>query len=175
MAANFETALAFTLRYEGGYVNDPADRGGETNFGVTHATYDHYRKKKGLPRRSVRLIEQAEVRDIYKTLYWSPAGCDLLTPNLARCHFDWAVNHGVAGATRTLQKVVGTTPDGVIGPKTTQAIIQAIAKHGDKSLASTYCLVRENWYRNHASGNASQRKFLQGWLNRVHAIKALIT
>ena len=174
MTSNFETALAFTLRYEGGYVNDPDDLGGETNYGVTHATYANYRRLKKLPPRSVRLIDQAEVRDIYKSLYWAPAGCDLLPPNLARCHFDWAVNHGVRGATKTLQRTVGAVDDGMIGPLTRQSIIGAIAKHGDKALANTYCLLRENWYRHEVQRRPSQRKFLQGWLNRVHAIKASI-
>lgn len=174
MSNNFETALAFTLQHEGGYVNDASDRGKETNYGVTQATYATYRRLLKLPLRSVSLIDRLEVNDIYKNLYWSPAGCNLLLPNLARCHFDWAVNHGVKGAVKTLQQVVETTPDGVIGPKTTAAIASAIAKHGDKSLAFTYCLLRENWYRHHVISNPSQQKFLEGWLNRVYAIKATI-
>ena len=43
---NFEKMLKFVLQEEGGYVNDPHDRGGETNKGITHATYDSYRKSK---------------------------------------------------------------------------------------------------------------------------------
>lgn len=39
----FRTALEFALRWEGGYINHPADKGGETNFGVTSAVYKHYR------------------------------------------------------------------------------------------------------------------------------------
>jgi lysozyme family protein len=174
VANNFEIALAFTLRHEGGYANDSNDSGGQTNFGVTHTTYDTYRKSKKLPLQSVKLIDRAEVNEIYRNFYWLPAGCNLLSPNLARCHFDWAVNHGVQGAIVTLQKVVGSTPDGKIGPRTTQAILQAIAKHGDQDLAMTYCLLRENWYRNHAVQNPDQQKFLEGWLNRVRALRTSI-
>lgn len=168
---NFERALAFTLRYEGGYCNEPGDSGGETNFGITHAVYDSYRKRKGLAVRSVRLILTVEVEDIYKNLYWHPAGCHLLPAKLAMCHFDWAVNHGVTGATKTLQRVVGTDDDGIIGDLTKLAITRAVANQGEKVLCATYCLARENWYRNRASSVPSQRKFLEGWLNRLKALQ----
>ena len=171
---NFKTALAFTLRYEGGYCNIPGDSGGETNCGVTRVVYDSYRKRKGLAVRSVRLLDPVEVEDIYKNLYWKLAGCDLLPAKLAMCHFDWAVNHGVTGATKTLQKVVGTDADGIIGDLTLLAITRATANQGEKSLCATYCLVRENWYRSRASSVPSQRKFLEGWLNRVAALKKLV-
>lgn len=170
---NFKTALAFTLRYEGGYCNVPGDTGGETNCGVTHAVYDSYRRKKGLAVRSVRLISSVEVEDIYKNLYWQPAGCHLLPAKLAMCHFDWAVNHGVSGATKTLQRVVGTDDDGIIGDLTKLAITRAVANQGEKSLCATYCVARENWYRRRVVTAPSQRKFLEGWLNRVTAIKKL--
>ena len=92
--------------------------GGETNCGVTHAVYVCDRKRKRLAVRSVRQIDPVEVEDLYENLYWQQAGCYLLPALLAMCHFDWAVNHGVTGATKTRQKVVGTDPDGIIGDLT---------------------------------------------------------
>lgn len=167
--SNFDKALKFTLRWEGGYSNHPADKGGETNFGITHTTYNNYRQSKGLPMRSVRLIDSQEVADIYKWRYWQPAGCELLPPHLAMCHFDWAVNAGVNRAVRTLQQVVGTTSDGIIGPKTKAAIANAVLAKKEAALCHTYCAVRESLYTRWATGD--QRVFFQGWMNRLNALR----
>ena len=58
---DFEKMLKFVLQREGGYVNDPHDLGGETNKGITHNTYNSYRKSKGLQTRSVKYITDDEV------------------------------------------------------------------------------------------------------------------
>ncbi len=174
MSANqaFDRALQFVLRWEGGYSNHPSDTGGETNKGITHATYDSYRRRKGLATRSVRFLEQHELEAIYREQYWAPAGCDLLPPKLALTHFDWAVNAGVNRATKTLQAVVGVSPDGILGPRSRAAISNAVKTRGDSSLASNYCAVRENHYRRWGTG--SQQVFLAGWLNRLAALRSTI-
>jgi len=171
-ATSFERALKFVLQWEGGYSNHAADRGGETNRGITHATYDNYRLQKGLSTRSVRLLEQNELEDIYRSLYWSPAGCDLLPSNLALVHFDWAVNAGVGRAVRMLQKVVNVADDGIIGPRTKAAIATCLKARGEAALVDTYCSLRENKYRNWGTG--SQRVFLSGWLNRLAALRSQV-
>jgi len=122
---SFSQALEFALRWEGGCSNHPADKGGETNFGITHSVYDAYRKTHRLSVQSVRKITPSEVRDIYQKRYWTSAGCDLLGEGLALCHFDWAVNAGVNRAVKTLQLVVGVNADGVVGPS-----LHAIAQIG---------------------------------------------
>lgn len=70
MPTNFENALTFELKEEGGYVDNPHDPGGATNFGVTQRTYDVWRTRQGLPLQSVQLITQDEVAAIYKEMYW---------------------------------------------------------------------------------------------------------
>lgn len=165
----FERALLFALRWEGGYVNDPDDRGGETNQGITHKTYNAYRRSKGLAARSVRLLTEAELHEIYLKNYWSAAGCDLLPPKLAIAHFDWAVNAGVGQAAKTLQRVVGAAPDGIIGPLTRAAIKNALASLGEQRLVVSYCSKREACYRQWGKG--TQVKFLGGWLNRLAALR----
>ena len=62
----FDTALAFALRWEGGYVNHPADPGGATNKGVTQRAYDAWRVRRGQTKRDVRAITGAEVHAIYE-------------------------------------------------------------------------------------------------------------
>lgn len=169
MSDSFSKALEFALRWEGGYSNHPADKGGETNFGVTHAVYDAYRKSHGLSVQSVRLISSSEVRDIYFKRYWDVARCDLLSEKLAVAHFDWAVNAGVNRAIKTLQTVVGVNADGIVGPLTEQAIIAAAATHKDVWLCDRYHAVREGCYRRWGVG--SQAVFLAGWMNRLNALR----
>lgn len=94
----FERALTRALRYEGGYVNHPADPGGATNQGVTQAAYDKWRTRQRLPTRSVREITPAEVRAVYHTDYWLAIGGDELAPARAAALFDAAVNSGVGRA-----------------------------------------------------------------------------
>ena len=106
---NFEKMLKFVLQEEGGYVNDPYDSGGETNKGITHTTYDSYRKSKGLPKRSVKNITDDEVRDIYYNNYYKASGADKLdNPQLSLYVFDTAVNMGVSRAKEFLNKSNGS-------------------------------------------------------------------
>ena len=165
----FSKSLEFVLRWEGGYVNNPADSGGETNYGITYAVYSHYRKSKGLPDRSVRLITAFEVRDIYQQNYWTGAGCEGLPSILALCHFDWAVNGGSGRAIRTSQQVLGISCDGIWGPLTQKALSSQMAIHKEIWLCVSYNAIREGCYRRWGVG--SQAVFLKGWLNRLDALR----
>jgi lysozyme family protein len=96
---NLYKALAFTLKWEGGYVNDPHDPGGETNKGITKLVYDNYRRLAKLPIQSVRLISANEIYDIYEHNYWLNMGCDKMKDiKLAISVFDFGVNGGTARA-----------------------------------------------------------------------------
>lgn len=103
----FERALAFVLRWEGGYSDHPQDPGGATNMGITQATYDRWRRSQGLPTRPVREISMEEVRAIYRDRYWEPLPARYAEkdPALALALFDLAVNSGVGTAIRALQEV----------------------------------------------------------------------
>lgn len=103
--AVFRQALDQVLKWEGGFVDHPADPGGATNFGVTQATYDAWRFTERLPTRSVRDIERREVETIYYQNYWLRAGCEQIAPPaLALVVFDAAVNSGVGAALKWLSE-----------------------------------------------------------------------
>lgn len=105
-AASFPSALAFTLKYEGGKSNDPRDPGGRTNEGITQKTYDDYRYKKArLARRDVYEMAPQERDDIYKNEYWNKVTGDSLAPGVDLCIFDFAVNSGPDRALRTYATV----------------------------------------------------------------------
>jgi lysozyme family protein len=121
MRSNFGEALALVLKHEGGYVNDPQDPGGATNKGVTQGTYDLWRVDHSLPKQSVKCITGAEIMAIYKKRYWDKVGGDQLPAGLDYCLFDFAVNSGPKRAVTYLQRILGVSDDGAIGPVTLEA------------------------------------------------------
>lgn len=172
MTDNYSKVLSFTLQFEGGYCNVAGDAGGETNKGITHTTYDTYRRSKGLSLRSVKYLEALELQDIYRNMYWIPAKCNELPPLTAMVVFDWAVNAGVGRAIKTLQAVVGATSDGIYGANTKKAVEAYVKLHGDKALALAYNQNRRAKYLAWATG--TQSKFKAGWLRRVDSLTSLI-
>ena len=152
--SSFEKAIDRVLAHEGGYVNDPRDNGGETNWGITRntATAAGY---KGSMRDMTR--EQAKV--IYRARYWTPIKGDDLPFSIAYQLLDAAVNHGVRRAIMLMQQSVGTTQDGVIGGKT----IQAISSRDPQQLALLFNAVRLEFY----AGLADFAHFGKGWTRRV--------
>ncbi|MDX2272116.1 MAG: glycosyl hydrolase 108 family protein [Cyanobacteriota bacterium] len=168
---NFEKALAFTQRWEGGFVDHPADPGGRTNFGITQATYDHWRKSKNLVPQDVKRIQPQEVKWIYWENYWTPARCVQMILPLAIAQFDTAVNFGVMGSVKFLQSVLKVGVDGIWG-SITQA---AFEKNNSRQTAIAIVEARIRYRHQRVTENPTQRVFLQGWLNRDNALMGVIT
>jgi len=114
----FERSLKKVLMHEGLWSNHPQDPGGATMQGVTQRVYDSYRSGKGLPARSVRIISEDELRDIYRARYWNLIKGDKLPPGVSFVVFDGAVNSGVSQSAKWLQRALGLKADGLIGPAT---------------------------------------------------------
>jgi lysozyme family protein len=167
-------ALAFVLRAEGGYTNDPAGRGGPTNKGVLQREYDQYRRKNGLPAADVRDILNAEVEDIYLHDYWLAGRCDRMPWPVSLAHFDACVNTGVTQAAKFLQRTVGTRDDGLIGPLTLGALTVALERESPDALAARLARQRISFYRELAKRDPEQRVFLQGLFNRVTKVKQFL-
>jgi lysozyme family protein len=110
---NFDAAFERLVGHEGGYVNHPADPGGETKYGISKSSY---------PREDIRGMTLARAKEIYRRDYWGPAGCDAVPDAIKFDLFDAAVNSGVRQGVKFLQGAVGATQDGVLGPKTLQAL-----------------------------------------------------
>ncbi|MEI9900823.1 MAG: putative peptidoglycan-binding domain-containing protein [Hyphomicrobium sp.] len=91
--------------------------------------------------------------------YWTPARCAELPAALAFFHFDAVVNHGITGATRLLQRAVGTDPDGEMGPHT----LAAIAALPVEDVLQRYAETRRARYR----ALPHFWRFGRGWLARV--------
>lgn len=162
---NFEKALQHVLEMEGGFTDDPHDPGGPTNRGITLGVYAAWKNTKITSAtrqtltRGLKAISLDVVRAIYKRRYWEPAGCTEMPTAVAFMHFDAAVNHGVYGAARMLQKAVGVDVDGKIGPISRRAISRA----PPAKLIETYADIRRSRYR----ALPHFWRFGRGWLRRV--------
>lgn len=163
----FQAALPFVLRWEGGFVDHPNDPGGATNKGVTQAVYDGWRAQQGLATRSVRLLASEEMHAIYDGAYWRAAFCPKLMQPLDLAQFDTAVNMGVGRAVRFLQKAVAAEIDGAFGPATERCVASCDA---GQALAN-YCQIREALYRQLVVKNPKLGVFLKGWMNRLNALR----
>lgn len=117
--SNFDQAFTELLGHEGGYSNNPADPGGETNWGVTVAVA----RENGYVG-PMKDMDQSVAKTIYSRKYWLPA-FDQLPYSVAFQVFDAAVNSGVGQAVRWLQRTVGTADDGKLGPITMAAVKEA--------------------------------------------------
>jgi lysozyme family protein len=142
---NYNKALQFVLKAEGGYVNDPDDKGGATNKGITQSNYNAYRRMTNKPIQSVHGITDSEVSEIYFKNYWQASGADKITDfKLALMMFDTSVNMGTNTAKILLNE--------------------------SKNNFDAYYNLRKALYERYATDKI-QRKFLQGWLNRLEAVK----
>lgn len=166
--SGFAQALPHVLRVEGGFVDDPDDRGGRTNFGITQNTFDVWNGSKGLRKRDVKDVTPDEVAAIYHERYWVAGKCDALPWPLSAAHFDACVNHGKPNAAKMLQEALGVTIDGKIGPKTLAAVEAA----DTDDLVDDLLWVRLEFYRSIARG--SQEKFLRGWVWRLLKVAELV-
>lgn len=163
--ANFSLYFPQLLKYEGGFVNDPADRGGATNMGITQETLKSYRGK-SVSVEDVKNLTKTEAEAIYKKNYWDKIkGDDITSQSVAELLFDYAVHSGVSKAAKSIQQLVGVTTDGVIGQKT----IQAINEQEPKSLFERLKMNRKSYSDGIVRANPSQQKFLKGWNNRVNS------
>lgn len=169
--SDFLRALPVILRNEGGLVDDPADRGGRTNKGITQRTYDAWLTSHGLPSVRVDEITDEQAGAIYLGAYWTPASCDQMPWPLSLIHFDAAVNVGPHEAAKLLQRALGVAVDGDIGPLTLSRCRAAGPRDCYK-----YLLERAFQYRRIASAYPTQQKFLAGgWLLRLERLYAEVT
>lgn len=164
--SRFDDCLAFVLRMEGGYSNDPVDPGGATNYGITQRTYSAWLRAGRRPDASVRDIARGDVDRIYHEQYWTPLQDDTFGAPLDLILFDTAVNHGVQRAIKILQDGLALPITGVLDSVTlNSAKLDNAARIGTDVLTA-----RANFYTEIIANAPSQAKYANGWANRLEAV-----
>lgn len=113
MVLDFDAAIERILAHEGGYVNHPADPGGETQWGIAKRSYPHV---------DIRGLTREGAKAIYRRDFWEPVASKVSDPALRFQLLDAAVNHGMGNAIRFLQRAVGAADDGWWGPASADAL-----------------------------------------------------
>lgn len=191
--ANVDILLPFILKYEGGFVNDPADSGGATNKGVTIATWRSVGYDKDgdgdIDVQDLKLITNQDVRDrVLKPHYWDRWKANQIqSQKIANILVDWVWASGANGI-KIPQRLLGVAVDGIVGAKTLAAVNAA----DPDVLFDRIYQARETFLRditnqsiasyekkiNRKATNAelmkyTKKRFIKGWLNRLAAIKEL--
>ena len=155
MLVKFDEIIEVVLHHEGGYVNDPKDPGGETNFGIA---------KRSHPDVDIKNLTKDGAKEIYKEHYWNKNKVESLPEQLRHIYFDMCVNQGKSRAVKILQRAAnskgkGIEVDGGLGPATRKALeginIERVRAY------------RVKYYVDLINAKPEQEKFYFGWFRRA--------
>lgn len=162
--ADFLPAYEKTLLAEGGYIltNIKNDRGGQTYAGIARRANPNWEGWAYIDRGETP--PAALVRSFYKIKYWDTFNGDLINnQELAESIYDFGVNAGVKTSIKLIQIILKVTPDGIIGPKS----LEAINSHNPELLIAYFSIAKIARYATIVNKDRSQSKFLLGWINRT--------
>ena len=167
----FYSTIPLVLHYEGGYVNDPQDRGGKTNMGITQRFLEKYRGKAGVKAADVRELTRDDAVKLYKA-EWDIYGFGRLgNTDVMKLVYDFSVNSGPALAIKYLQRILNgkghsLKVDGYIGEKTSSAV----GTVDEKWLKREIQRCRAEHCDGIVDRNPEQKRFIKGWFNRINDI-----
>lgn len=161
----------FILKWEGGFVNDPVDKGGATNMGVTIGTWRSVGYDKDgdgdIDVDDLRLLTREDVIErVLRPHYWNRWRADEIhNQSVANILVDWVWASGAHGIRRP-QRILGVTADGIVGPKT----IAAVNSMDPMELHFRIKNDRIRFIDEICKANPSQERFRRGWLNRINEL-----
>ena len=163
--ADYRKLKPFILRWEGGYINDQADLGKQTNKGVTLSTYRSvFGKNKTVS--DLKKITDEQWEFIFKKFYWDKWKADYIKDqNVANILVDWLWCSGSYGI-KIPQRVLGVSVDGIVGSKT----IAAINARDGRELFDTIKQERKDFIDRICQTRPQNRKFKKGWMNRINSL-----
>lgn len=169
--ADIRILAPWILSWEGAFVNDPADRGGATNMGVTIRTWRQVGYDKDgdgdIDVQDLRRLTQDDVVNrVLKPHYWDRWMADRITDqSIANICVDWVWASGRHGITK-VQHLLGVKVDGIVGPKTLTAINGA----SPATLFGRIHQARRQFLIDLVTNNPSQQRFFKGWMRRLNSI-----
>ncbi len=188
VTSRFDLAIPVVLQHEGGLVDNPADPGGITKYGISLHYLCHLASRQpkvfsklfpnnaDLPNKNtIKHLTSNQAMCIYRSQWWRKYHYNKIHEQaLANKVFDLSVNMGASEANRLLQKAyckVGDSSikvDGILGPKTF-AYINHLPEEQTKRLLSVYRDMAAEHYCKLVQQRPSEKQFLQGWLHRVYS------
>lgn len=168
--ADILPALKKVLKFEGGYVNDPDDPGGETKYGITIKVarangYD----------RDMKLLPVTKAAEIYRAKYWNLIkGDDIIIQDVAESIFDFSVNCGVVQSVRIVQDALNgivNSPllvvDGIFGNITLKTVNLFTSQEKKTEVLREIRRRRKAFYRHLITKNPVMGKYENGWMRRA--------
>lgn len=172
--AEYKKSYNKVVAHEGGYVNDPDDTGGETYKGISRNNYPKWEGWSWIDsmkynRNFPELLEtdgniQQMAYDFYRENFWNEIKGDQINSQVkADSIFDFAVNAGIKTSVSLAQAVVGSKPDGIIGPET----LQKLNAFDDVQFCTSFALAKIARYVNIVKKRPASRKYFFGWVVRT--------
>lgn len=155
---DIDNTITLILAREGGYVNDPVDHGGSTNFGITQEAADEYRLG------PVGNLNEGQARAWYRARFHEWKLDQILDLNTFSLVADSCVNHGEGMGIKWLQQAIGVTADGEIGPQTLGRLAVYTSWQG---VRNRILGERIRFYGRIVANDHSQARFINGWLVRA--------
>lgn len=185
--AKYETSFKITFDHEGGYVNHPNDKGGETIFGISRRYHPNWAgwttvdltkqfcsEKEGTKEFDRELTNhlkgnqeiERQKREFYKSGFWDKLSLDKVDDQrVANALFDAAVNHDPRDAAKMAQRCLDVKVDGIIGSKT----IEALNSQDPSKFLRAFTKNRIQHYKDLVKKDSSQAIFLGGWMKRAES------
>lgn len=195
----FADAFEELLGIEGGFVDDPVDRGGATKYGIslrflkTEGAFDDDGDMVAefdldfdgdIDGQDIRRLTVGDARYLYQRCFWTRLDCESFPKPIGEMLFDQGVNGGNFAARKLLQQALNyclartghhlLTVDGKIGERTREAMDKVLAcpRLGIGALVEAFREAVRDRYRAIVRRHPSQKKFLRGWLARAERLGA---
>ena len=169
--ANVYKLAPWILKWEGGFVNDPADLGGATNMGVTIGAWKSCGYDKDgdgdIDVDDLRLLTREDVVNrVLKPHYWDRwKADDIKSQSVANILVDWVWASGAHGI-KIPQRLLGVSVDGIVGPKT----LAAVNARNPRELFDMIKIARFDFIEDICRKRPANNKFKRGWMNRINDI-----